>query len=102
MKECLGTQTQKRCEQRNAQIRQDAGFTLPLEQKIFTFQVLECAKDEKVDFTKSRKTIHESAYSNDVYRVAKKFIKSLDEYEFGNVYLPFDYTDTGDCIHIGH
>lgn len=77
-------------------------FTLPLEQKTFALQVLECVEDEKVDFTKSRKTMHESAYPNDVYRIAKKFIKSLDDYEPGNVYLPFDYMDAGDCIHIAH
>ena len=77
-------------------------LTLPLEQKIFALQVLECAEDENVDFTKSRKTAHEAAYPNDVYRLAKRFVKSLDDYEPGNVYLPFEYVDTGDSIHIAH
>lgn len=77
-------------------------FKLALEQKIFALQVLECAEDEKVDFTKSRKTRHESAYPNDVYRIAKKFVKSLHDYNPGDVYLPFEYRDTGDSIHIAH
>jgi hypothetical protein len=77
-------------------------INLELEQKIFALQVLECAEDEKVDFTKSHKTAHEAAYPKDVYRLAKKFVKSLDDYEPGSVYLPFEYADTGDSIHIAH
>lgn len=77
-------------------------FKLTLKQKNFALKVLECAEDEEVDFTTSRKTLHESTYPNDVYRIAKKLVKSLHDYAPGDVYLPFDYMDVGDSIHISH
>lgn len=77
-------------------------LTLTLEQKTFALQVLECAQDELVDFSKPQKNRHGRAYPNDVYRVAKKFVKCLDEYETGNVNLPFIYTDTGNSIYFSH
>ena len=77
-------------------------LTLTLEQKTFALQVLECAQDELVDLSKPQKNRHGRAYPNDVYRVAKKFVKCLDEYETGNVNLPFIYTDTGNSIYFSH
>ena len=70
-----------------------ASFVLPLtsEQADFALEVLNCITDAELDFTKKHKNKAGKAYDNDVYRLAKKFAKTCDDFIQGEFYLGFEY-----------
>lgn len=82
-----------------------ASFIIPLtsEQKDFAVRVIECFEDDAIDLRKNHKTKEAKAYDNDVYRMAKKLAKNIDDYEPDWALKGFDYdTDESEGLKISH
>jgi hypothetical protein len=68
-----------------------ASFVVVLSEteKAFAFDVLKCVQDEGLDLKKKYKNKNAKQYSNDVYRIAKKFALFIEDYDQGDVNLGF-------------